>query len=263
MPLVPARHYAPAYPGTTRPPGPSAKITQGARTLRQDPPCNLARQIPSTIGIPRPRSPARPAGNSSPGPRGGTHPAAPPARPARRGAGAGLPDRGAVRGAVGESPARRSGGWPSPACCRTPWSAAARGRRPAGTRGGSRRSSRPAAWTQPTWPPSPPSGGRGLPRPGGDGPPAAAPHPRSASRTALGWLALPGCVPRCRPRSVLPRPRRVGRARPADLRAVPGPAAVPGLRPQPRHCARHLGRPVRAGPPRAKVPPPRCRPAGA
>ena len=52
MPLVPARHYATAYPGTARPPGPSAKITQGARTLRQDPPCNLARQTPSTIGDP-------------------------------------------------------------------------------------------------------------------------------------------------------------------------------------------------------------------
>jgi excisionase family DNA binding protein len=34
-------------------------------------------------------------------------------------------------------------------------------RRPAGTRGGSLRSSRPAAWRQPTWPSSPPPGGRG------------------------------------------------------------------------------------------------------
>ena len=50
MPLVPAQHYAKACPGTTRPPGPSAKITQGARTLRQDPSCNLARQTPSKIG---------------------------------------------------------------------------------------------------------------------------------------------------------------------------------------------------------------------
>ena len=40
-------------PGTARPPGPSAKITQGARPLRQDPPCKLARQIPTQqIGSP-------------------------------------------------------------------------------------------------------------------------------------------------------------------------------------------------------------------
>ena len=54
---------------------------------------------------------------------------------------------------------------PSPARCRTPWSAAAPGRPPAGTRGGSPTISRPAAWTQPTWPPSPPSGGRGSTAP--------------------------------------------------------------------------------------------------
>ena len=63
--------------------------------------------------------------------------------------------------------------------------------------------SRPAAWTQPTWPPSPPSGGRGSPRPHGDRPPAASPQPSYAS-PGPGRLALPGCVPRRRPGGVLP-----------------------------------------------------------
>ena len=38
-------------PGTTRPPGPSAKITQGAQPLRQDLPCNLTRPPPPTQQI--------------------------------------------------------------------------------------------------------------------------------------------------------------------------------------------------------------------
>ena len=45
----------------------------------------------------------------------------------------------------------------------------------AATRGGSPRSSRPAAWRSQTWPPSPPPGGRGSPRPHRNRPPAAAP----------------------------------------------------------------------------------------
>ena len=37
--------------GTTRPPGPSAKITQGAQPLRQDLPCKLTRLPPPTQQI--------------------------------------------------------------------------------------------------------------------------------------------------------------------------------------------------------------------
>ena len=56
-----------------------------------------------------------------------------------------------------------AGALPHTVVCRGP------GRRPAGTRDGSPTISRPAAWTQPTWPSSPLSGGRGWPRPGCDG----------------------------------------------------------------------------------------------
>ena len=152
------------------------------------------------------------------------------------------------------SPARQSGGWPSPARCRIPWCAGVPGRRLAGSPGGSPTISRPAAWAQPTWPPSPPSGGRGSPRPHGDGPPAASPHPRYVS-PGLGRLALPGCVPRRRPGGVLPRSRTVSRARTADLRVMPRPRAMPGLCPPPWDRARHLGWPDRTGPPRTAVPP--------
>jgi len=46
--VVPLRErYLPplsrANPGITRPPGPSAKITQGARPCDRNPPCNLTR----------------------------------------------------------------------------------------------------------------------------------------------------------------------------------------------------------------------------
>lgn len=65
--------------------------------------------------------------------------------------------------------------------CRAPWSAAAPGKRPAGSRAGSRTTSRPAAWTWPTWPGSPPGGGPG-PRAAGD----ASPPPR-ANRLGHLW----------------------------------------------------------------------------
>jgi hypothetical protein len=112
-------------PGTNRPPGPSAKITQGARPLRQEP-------------------------------------------------------------------------------CRTPSCATAPARPPAGTRGGSLMSSRPAAWRSPIWPVSPPPGGRGWPRPHGDGRPAATPDPACAGAFCC-VLAGAGCVPRRRPGGVLSR----------------------------------------------------------
>ena len=71
--------------------------------------------------------------------------------------------------------------------------------------------------------------------------------PRTPARFAARWRELAGCVPRHRPRSVLPRARRVGSARPTGLRGVPGPPAVPGLRHhQPDH-PRHLGRADRTG----------------
>jgi excisionase family DNA binding protein len=114
-----------------------------------------------------------------------------------------------------------------------------------------------AAWRQPTWPPSPPPGGRGSPRPPGDGPAAAAPQPGCPGAFCCA-LAGAGGVPRHRPGGVLPRARRVRRARAAGLRAVPGPAGVPGLRDHQPHRRWRLGRADRTGTPRAS----HCLPAG-
>ena len=129
MPLAPARHN----PGTIRPPGPSAKITQGARTLRQDPPCNASTaNTQHDRGSPVPPDPARAAGNSGPGPGGGARPAAPPARTTRDRAGPGLPDRRAARAAAGSLPRDGAAAGDRRQRCRTRWCAAAPGRRPAG-----------------------------------------------------------------------------------------------------------------------------------
>ncbi len=168
------------------------------------------------------------------------------------GGGRGLPDRRAVRPAAGRLPGD------GPAAGDRRDAAAHRGyatapaRRPAATRGGSLMSSRPAAWTRPTWPPSRSPGGRGSPRPPGDGPPAAAPH-SGCSGAFCRALAGASCVPRRRPGGVLPRTRRVRRAGAAGLRGVPGPPAVPGLRHHKPDHPRHLGRADRAGTPRAAI----------
>ena len=140
----------------------------------------------------------------------------------------------------------------SPGRCRTLSYAAAPARRPAGSRGGSRMTSRPAAWTWPTWPPSPTPGGRGSPRPYGDGRWAASPHPACPGAFCCA-LAGGGCVPRRAHRGVLPRSRRDGRGRPAGLRAVPGLPAVPGVRRQQPDRVRDLGRADRTGTQRAAV----------
>ena len=63
---------------------------------------------------------------------------------------------------------------------------------------GSPMSWRPAAWTQPTWLLLPPPGGRGSPRPHGDGFTAASPHPGWSGAFCCA-LAGAGCVPRRRP----------------------------------------------------------------
>ena len=156
---------------------------------------------------------------------------------------------------------RRCGGSRSPGRCRTPWCAAAPVRRPAGSRGGSLTSSRPAAWTRTAWPPSPTPGGRGSPLPHGDGCRAASPHPRCPGAFCRA-LAGAGCVPRRAHRGVLSRPRRDGRARAAGLRAVPGPPAVPGVRRQQPDRLRDLGRAHRTGTPRAAIRPAAGRAAG-
>ena len=139
-----------------------------------------------------PAGPARAAGNSSPGPRGGTHPATPPAGTARHRAGPGLPDCSAARGAAGRLPRdgapprdrrgaalHRGMPWhpeddpPVPAAVRRRF----RGQRPEYSRSGRLR--RPVA------------GAGDRPR-SGDGPPAVVPHPCYASSAAVGQAGVTG-----------------------------------------------------------------------
>ena len=105
-PGVLAYHRRDNVPGQIRaqirPPGPSAKITQGARPLQQEPTMQ-----PNTVNNhhnTEPARPARAAGGTGPGPGRGAHPAAPAAPAAGNGAGRGLPDRRAARPAAGRLP---------------------------------------------------------------------------------------------------------------------------------------------------------------
>jgi excisionase family DNA binding protein len=88
------------------------------------------------------------------------------------------------------------------------------------------------------------------------------------SRQTVRRLAIAGALPHtvvCRGGRKTTRrfPRRVGRARTADLRSMPGPASVPGLRDQSWDHPRHLGWPGRPGTPATANPACEHCPAGA
>ena len=255
-PDVLAYHRRDNVPGQIRarirPPGPSAKITQGARPLQQEPTMQ-----PNTLNTHHdtdPPGPARAAGGTGPGPGRGAHPAPTTAPATGNGPGRGLPDRRAARPA-----ARRLPG-DGPAAGDRRGAAAHRGvpRRPqdnpplpAAVRRGVR-GQRPGR--QPTWPPSPPPGGRGSPRPHGDGPTrrgtATWPLQRVLLRAGGSWLRAAAPTLTC---SFPSRGESAGPARQVCA-ACPVRAAVPGLRHHQPDRARHLGRADRAGTPRAAVP---------